>query len=77
MSIKKDKAPTRAQITARDHSGLSTYSLNLRISTMQSELKNLQAESADAKRVIEDNAPRISNLRTDIAALEGVVERRR
>ena len=68
--------PTRAQITARDHAHLSTYALNLRISTMMSDMKNREAEVVDAQRVIKDNAEPIRNLKTDIAALEALVQKR-
>lgn len=80
MSRKKtaDKGtPTRAQITARDHSQLSTLDINCRISTMMTELKNLQTVNDDCAHTIKVNAPRIADLKTDIAALEALVERRR
>lgn len=69
--------PTRAQITARDHSQLSTLDINCRISTKMTELKNLETVNADCAATIKANAPTIRDLKTDIAALEALVERRR
>jgi hypothetical protein len=69
--------PTYAEITERDNSHRSTFSLQCLISTKRAEIDNRDAETAYCRDTIATNQGIVKALQTEVAVFESLVESRR